>query len=99
MIIVAVQAIELTHIYDKENNNGIKTKQVDYFHSFVFWLTHSSIIPISKIPFCEAKPTTLKRPSPSDGFEYHIYLLQPWTMCKVISCSKEHILFQLIVFY
>ena len=24
---------------------------------------------------CEAKPTTLKRPSPGDGFENHMYCL------------------------
>ena len=26
---------------------------------------------------CEAKPTTLERPSPGDGFENHMYLLEP----------------------
>ena len=27
---------------------------------------------------CEAKPTTLKRPSPSDGFENHMHFPWPW---------------------
>ena len=29
------------------------------------------------LTYCEAKPTTLKRPSPGDGFENHMYLLEP----------------------
>ena len=51
------------------------------------------------VTHCEAKPTTLKRPSPGDGFENHMYTLKPWTMCKVIFMLKEHILFQLNVLY
>ena len=27
-------------------------------------------------PHCDAKPTTLKRLSPGDGFENHMYLLE-----------------------
>ena len=41
---------------------------------------------------CEAKPTTLKRPSPGDGFENHMYLLELKPCARQLSCSKEHIL-------
>ena len=37
---------------------------------------------------CEAKPTTLKRPSPGGGFENHMYSIETWNNLK----CRSHVL-------
>src|ERR1700737_2758875 len=36
----------------------------------------------SSMLVCEAKPTTLKRPSPGDGFENHMCFIELWNNLK-----------------
>ena len=42
----------------------------------------------SSLPSCEAKPTTLKRPSPGDGFENHMYPIELKWFEMQLSCPK-----------
>ena len=48
-----------------------------------FHLGYKWILANVSMTRCEAKPTTLKRPSPGDGFENHMYFLELWNKCEV----------------